>query len=54
MSEQFRGKIERSSFGTSAAKAARKSVSLQKSQTLVSRSMASGKFSSARSRREGK
>lgn len=38
MSSQFRGKIERSSFGTRSAKAARQSVSAAKAQSLVSRS----------------
>lgn len=40
MSNQFRGKIERSSFGTASAKAARRSVPASKAQSLVSRSTA--------------
>ena len=39
MSNEFRGKIERSSFGTQSAKAARRSVPASKAQSLVSRSM---------------
>lgn len=39
MSSQFRGKIERSSFGTKSAQAARRSVPATKAQSLVSRSM---------------
>ena len=39
MSSEFRGKIERSSFGTQNAKAARRTVSANKAQSLVSRSM---------------
>ncbi|MDD7945345.1 hypothetical protein PUW79_11945 [Microbacterium sp. NE2HP2] len=49
MSDQFRGKIERSSFGTQSAKAARRSVPNAKAQSLVSRSVkgsAAGKFRS--------
>ncbi|WP_187393377.1 hypothetical protein [Arthrobacter echini] len=55
MSDQFRGKIERSSFGTSAAKAARSSVPMKKAQSLVSRSMAAKKTAETRNpKREGK
>jgi len=50
MSSQFKGKIERSSFGTPAAKAARRSVPASKSRSLVARSMSSGKTV----RREGR
>ncbi|MFK4114743.1 hypothetical protein ACI2K6_08950 [Microbacterium sp. NPDC006705] len=49
MSDQFRGKIERSSFGTQSAKAARRSVPNAKAQSLVSRSVkgsAAGNFRS--------
>ena len=54
MSEQFREKIERSSFGTAGAKAARRSVSLEKSQSLVARSMSSKQVPGSRTNREGK
>lgn len=55
MSDQFRGKIERSSFGTAGAKAARRSVPADKAQSLVSRSLAAKKSTDNRSpRREGK
>lgn len=54
MNSQFRGKIERSSFGTQSAKAARRSVPTSKAQSLVSRAMTGktqpGKFKD----REGK
>lgn len=39
MSSEFRGKIERSSFGTQSAKAARRTVPASKAQSLVARSM---------------
>lgn len=54
MSEQFRGKIERSSFGTKSAQAARRTVSVEKSQSLVARSMTRKDSSSFQSFREGK
>jgi len=54
MSEQFRGKIERSSFGTKGAQAARRSVPVEKSKSLVSRSMTRKGATSSRSKREGK
>lgn len=54
MSEQFRGKIERSSFGTRSAQAARRSVPVEKSQSLVARSMTHKTMGSSRSMREGK
>jgi len=38
MSDQFRKKLERSSFGSSAAQAARRSVSAEKGRSLVARS----------------
>jgi hypothetical protein len=53
MSNQFQGKIERSSFGTQSAKAARSSVSASKAQSLVSRSAASTQ-PKKQSGREGK
>lgn len=49
MSDQFRAKIERSSFGTQSAKAARRSVPSTKARSLVARSMkgsTAGKFRS--------
>lgn len=54
MSDQFRAKIERSSFGTSSAKAARRSVPTEKSQSLVSRSMTSKSTSKNVGAHEGK
>lgn len=54
MSDQFRGKIERSSFGTKSARAARRSVPVEKSQSLVARSMTQRSKGSSRSMREGK
>lgn len=45
MNEQFSSKIERSSFGSTAAKAARNSVPSQKSQSLVARAAATQKIS---------
>lgn len=53
MSDQFHQKLERSSFGTSAAKAARRSVPAEKAHSLVARSTAK-KISKNRARREGK
>ncbi|MDQ0644362.1 hypothetical protein QFZ46_002522 [Microbacterium murale] len=54
MSNEFRGKIERSSFGTQSAKAARRTVPASKAQSLVSRSM-TGKIQSRQLKgREGK
>lgn len=53
MSSQFQGKIERSSFGTQSAKAARRSVTSAKAQVLVSRTKSSGS-TQVRGRREGK
>jgi len=55
MSENFKAQIERSSFGTRAAQAARRSVTTQKSQSLVQRSMSSSRFTGkSSSKREGK
>jgi hypothetical protein len=54
MSSEFQGKIEHSSFGTQSAKAARRSVSTSKSQSLVSRSMTGDGLLRNRKGREGK
>lgn len=54
MSNEFRGKIERSSFGTQSAKAARRSVPASKAQSLVSRSMTANAATKKSSGREGK
>jgi hypothetical protein len=54
MSDQFRAKIERSSFGTSSAKAARRTVPTEKSQSLVSRSMTGKSAQKIVGGREGK
>ncbi len=54
MSDQFRGKVERSSFGTQSAKAARRSVPASKAQSLVSRSAANTISSKNLRGREGK
>lgn len=54
MSSQFRGKVERSSFGTQNAKAARRSVPTSKAQSLVSRSAASSISQKSSRGREGK
>lgn len=54
MSSQFQGKIERSSFGTQSAKAARNSVSASKAQSLVSRSATASAQPKKQSGREGK
>jgi hypothetical protein len=55
MSDRFMGQIERSSFGTAAARAARRSVSTEKSQSLVARSINKGAGSGKSYRgREGK
>jgi len=54
MSSEFRGKIERSSFGTQSAKAARRTVPASKAQSLVSRSMTGTAQSENLRGREGK
>jgi hypothetical protein len=54
MSDQFRSKVERSSFGTQGAKAARRSVSASKAQSLVTRSAASSTSQKNVGGREGK
>lgn len=54
MSSEFRGKIERSSFGTQSAKAARRTVPASKAQSLVSRSMTTSAETSKLRGREGK
>jgi hypothetical protein len=54
MSNQFQAKIERSSFGTQSAKAARNSVSTSKAQSLVSRSAKASARQKKQSSREGK
>ncbi len=54
MSSQFQGKFERSSFGTQGAKAARRSVSSVKAQSLVSRAKSNGTPPKNPSWREGK
>lgn len=54
MSSEFRGKIERSSFGTQSAKAARRTVPASKAQSLVSRSMTPSAKSTKFRGREGK
>lgn len=53
MSSEFQGKIERSSFGTQSAKAARRTVPASKAQSLVSRSMTGNAKTTKLSDREG-
>lgn len=54
MSNEFRAKIERSSFGTQSAKAARRSVPASKARSLVSRSMTGSATRNKLGGREGK
>jgi len=55
MTDNFKAQIERSSFGTRAAQAARRTVPTQKSQSLVQRSMSSGRIvGNSSPKREGK